>query len=56
VASAIAALCAVLVLVRPEYFAWENLIDLFLGNLPVLMIAVGMTLVILAGEIDISVG
>jgi rhamnose transport system permease protein len=56
VAAAIGALCAVLAVVRPEYFARENLIDLFLGNLPVLMIAVGMTLVILAGEIDISVG
>jgi rhamnose transport system permease protein len=53
---AIGILCGMLALVRPEYFAPGNLIDLFLANLPVLIIAAGMTLVILAGEIDISVG
>ena len=41
---------------RPDYFAPGNLIDLFLANLPVLIIAAGMTLVMVAGEIDISVG
>ena len=55
-ALAIAALCAVLAVVRPEYFGRGNLVDLFLANLPVLIIAAGMTLVMLAGEIDISVG
>ena len=55
-ALAIGVLCGTLALVRPEYFAPENLIDLLLANLPVLIIAAGMTLVILAGEIDISVG
>ena len=30
--------------------------DLFLANLPVLIVAIGMTLVILTGQIDISVG
>jgi rhamnose transport system permease protein len=53
---AIGALCAVLAVVRPEYFGRGNLIDLFLANLAVLIIASGMTLVMLAGEIDISVG
>jgi rhamnose transport system permease protein len=53
---AIGILCGMLALVRPEYFAPGNLIDLFLANLPVLIIAAGMTLVILGGEIDISVG
>jgi len=53
---AIAILCGTLAVVRPEYFTPGNLIDLFLANLPVLIIAAGMTLVILAGEIDISVG
>ena len=33
-----------------------NLRDLALNNAPVLLVAVGMTLVILVGEIDISVG
>jgi ribose/xylose/arabinose/galactoside ABC-type transport system permease subunit len=56
VALAIVSLCAVLGVVRPEYFARENLNDLFLANLPVLIIAAGMTLVMLTGEIDISVG
>jgi rhamnose transport system permease protein len=56
VAAALGVLCAMLALARPEYFARENLIDVFLANLPVLIIAAGMTLVILAGEIDISVG
>jgi len=41
---------------RPEYFARENLSDLFLGNMPVLIVAIGTTLVILTGNIDISVG
>ena len=42
--------------VTPGYFARENLSDLFLGNMPVLIVAVGTTLVILTGNIDISVG
>src|SRR3954469_15873321 len=41
---------------RPGYFARENLSDLFLGNMPVLIVAIGTTLVILTGNIDISVG
>lgn len=56
VALAIGALCAALAVVRPEYFGRGNLVDLFLANLPVLVIAAGMTLVLLTGEIDISVG
>jgi len=56
VAGAIAALALVLVVVAPGYFSAENLRDLFLANLPVLLVAIGMTLVIVTGEIDISVG
>jgi len=56
VASAIAALALVLAVAAPGYFSAENLSDLFLANLPVLLIAIGMTLVIVTGEIDISVG
>ena len=55
-AGAIAALALVLAIVAPGYFSAENLRDLFLANLPVLLVAIGMTLVIVAGEIDISVG
>lgn len=53
---AIAALAAVLATLRPEYFSRGNLLDLFLASLAVLIIAAGMTIVILCGEIDISVG
>lgn len=56
VAVAIGLLFAVLAVVRPEYFGRGNLTDLFLANLAVLVIAAGMTLVVLTGEIDISVG
>jgi rhamnose transport system permease protein len=56
VASAIAALALVLAVAAPGYFSRENLSDLLLANLPVLLIAIGMTLVIIAGQIDISVG
>jgi rhamnose transport system permease protein len=56
VAGAIAGLAIVLALVSPAFFAAENLVDLFLANLPVLVVALGMTLVILTGQIDISVG
>jgi rhamnose transport system permease protein len=56
VAIAIAALGLVLAVAAPGYFSAENLSDLFLANMPVLVVALGATLVILAGEIDISVG
>jgi rhamnose transport system permease protein len=56
VALTIAALSAVLAVTAPGFFSRENLADLLLGNLPVLIVAIGATLVILAGEIDISVG
>jgi rhamnose transport system permease protein len=56
VASAIAALAVVLAFAAPGYFSRENLSDLLLANLPVLLVSIGMTLVIIAGEIDISVG
>src|SRR5512134_2012521 len=56
VALAIAALCAVLAVAAPGFFARDNLADLFLANMPVLIAALGMTLVVLTGHIDISVG
>src|SRR5262249_42555448 len=56
VALAIASLAAVLAVAAPGYFAGENLSDLFLANIPVLVVALGMTFVILTGHIDISVG
>jgi rhamnose transport system permease protein len=56
VAAAIVALGLVLAAVAPGYFSAGNLTDVFLANLPVLLVALGMTLVIVTGEIDISVG
>ena len=56
VAVVIAALAAVLAAVAPGYFAGDNLRDLLLANAPVLVAALGATLVVLAGQIDISVG
>jgi rhamnose transport system permease protein len=56
VALAIGALGLVLLAVSPSFFSRENLGDIFLANLPVLIVALGITLVILTGEIDISVG
>src|SRR5262249_8156440 len=56
VALAIASLAAVLAVAAPGYFAGENLSDLFLANIPILVVALGMTFVILTGHIDISVG
>ena len=55
-AAAYAVLLAVAAIVAPSFFSAINLRDLALNNAPVLLIAVGMTMVILAGEIDISVG
>jgi rhamnose transport system permease protein len=56
VAIAIGALALVLAVAAPGYFSAENVSDLFLANMPVLVVALGATLVILSGEIDISVG
>src|SRR4029453_9499391 len=56
VAAAILALGALLGFAAPGYFSRENLSDLFLASLPVLIVSLGATLVILTGEIDISVG
>lgn len=56
VAVAIAGLALVLAVFAPSYFAPDNLRDVFVATVPVLIIAIGMTLVILTGHIDISVG
>jgi rhamnose transport system permease protein len=56
IAATLAALYAALAFAAPGFFTRENFSDLFLGNFPVLLVAIGTTLVMLAGEIDISVG
>jgi rhamnose transport system permease protein len=52
----IAALAIVLALTTRGFFEAGNLRDLVMTNMPVLIVALGMTLVILTGQIDISVG
>ena len=42
--------------VAPSFFSAANLRDLAVNNSPVLLVAIGATLVILVGQIDISVG
>src|SRR6185295_6906384 len=56
VAIAITVLTGILAISASGYFARSNLRDLFLANIPVMVVALGMTLVILTGQIDISVG
>ncbi len=55
-AMAYAALLAVVGVLAPTFFSAANLRDLAINNAPVLIVAIGMTLVILIGQIDISVG
>jgi rhamnose transport system permease protein len=55
-AAAYAALLLVVGIIAPSFFSAGNLRDLMLSNAPVLIIAVGMTMVILSRQIDISVG
>lgn len=54
--TALAALLIVTGIVAPSFFDPSNLRDLAVANAPVLIVAIGMTLVIIAGQIDISVG
>jgi rhamnose transport system permease protein len=56
VALAIAALWITVALIAPGFFAPANLRDMLMANMPVLLAALGMTLVMLTGQIDISVG
>lgn len=53
---AYAVLLVVVAIIAPSFFSGANLRDLALNNAPVLLVSVAMSLVILTGEIDISVG
>ena len=55
-AIALAVLLIVVGVITPSFFDGGNLRDLLINNAPTLLVAVGMTLVILVGQIDISVG
>lgn len=52
----IVAVLLLLAITAHGFFTMNNLLDLFLANMPVMLIALGMTLVIITGQIDISVG
>ncbi|HEY1493981.1 MAG TPA: ABC transporter permease [Candidatus Solibacter sp.] len=54
--AAILILGVVLAAAAPGFFTFANQRDLVLANMPVLIVALGMVLVILTGQIDISVG
>lgn len=58
ISAAIAYIVLLLVvgIAAPAFFGAGNIGDLLINNAPILLIAIGMTLVILIGEIDISVG
>lgn len=53
---ALLVLLAILALLAPSFFAPANLRDLVISNAMVQIIAVGMTMVILTGHVDVSVG
>src|SRR2546421_4599667 len=53
---AYAALLLLLAGLAPSFFTVSNWRDLIMNNMPVLIVAIGMTLVILVAEIDISAG
>jgi len=53
---ALAVLLAAVAMLAPSFFRGSNLADLVVNNLPLLVASVGMTLVILAGHVDISIG
>lgn len=55
-AVAFAVLLLLVGIVAPSFFSGANLRDLAVNNASTLLIAIGMTVVILVGEIDISVG
>ncbi len=55
-ALALAALLAVLAVAAPAFFSPGNLRDLVMANAAVQIVALGMTVVILTGEVDVSVG
>lgn len=56
IALAIVGLLLLMALLAPAFFRPEHLKDKLVANAPVLVVAIGMTLIIIAKQIDISVG
>ena len=55
-AIAFALLLMIVAVVAPSFFNGGDIRDLVINNAPALILAIGMTLVILVGQIDISIG
>jgi len=55
-ATAYLILLAIVAVAAPGFYTFANLRDLVIGNAPVLIVAIGMTAVILTRQIDISAG
>lgn len=55
-AIALALLFTLLALLAPRFFSPGNLRDVAMANAAVLIVALGMTMVVIAGEVDVSVG
>ncbi len=55
-AIAFIALLTIVAIAAPGFFSFANLRDLAIVNAPVLIVSIGMTMVILTRQIDISVG
>ena len=55
-ALALGVLLVILAVAAPAFFSPDNLRDVLMANAAVQIIALGMTLVVLTGEVDVSVG
>jgi ribose/xylose/arabinose/galactoside ABC-type transport system permease subunit len=55
-AMAVVGLSVVVGFINPRFLAYRNLADLLLGNAYIAIAAIGMSMVIISGNIDISVG
>src|SRR5205814_5521572 len=55
-ALAYAVLLIAVAIIAPSFFSAANLRDLTLNNAPILLVAIGITMVILVAQIDISIG
>lgn len=56
VATALVVLLGVLAVLAPTFYSTQQWWDVIVANTPVLVVALGMTLVIIARQIDISIG
>jgi ribose transport system permease protein len=55
-ASALVVLCVILALFTPYFFTWSNFINVLRHAAPLFLMSAGLTLVVLTGGIDLSVG